>query len=71
MLECIKNNTPEKLNAGIEIGRVVALFPQIGNIAYRTGEKVVWDDSKQLFKTQTANKLITPVYNNGYKLPKY
>jgi len=71
MLECIRYNTPGKLNADIEIGRGVALVAQMGNIAYRTGEKVVWDDSKQLFKTQTANKLITPVYNNGYKLPKY
>jgi hypothetical protein len=67
----VKNNTPDKLNAGIDIARGVALVAQMGNIAYRTGEKVVWDDAKQLFKTKTANKLITPVYNNGYKLPKY
>jgi len=70
-LDCVKNNTPGKLNAGIDIGRSVALVAQMGNIAYRTGEKVVWDDAKQLFKTKTANKLITPVYYNGYKLPKY
>lgn len=70
-LECIKNNTPQKLNAGIEVGRNVALVAQMGNIAYRTGEKVSWDDAKQSFKTETANKLITPVYNNGYKLPVY
>lgn len=70
-LDCLQNNTPEKLNAGIEIGRRVALVAQMGNIAYRTGEKVSWDDSKQQFLTETANKLITPVYNNGYKIPKY
>ncbi|MBP1674776.1 MAG: inositol 2-dehydrogenase [Bacteroidetes bacterium] len=70
-LDCVKNNTPGKLNAGIDIGRSVALVAQMGNIAYRTGEKVAWDDAKQLFKTKTANKLITPVYYNGYKLPKY
>jgi predicted dehydrogenase len=58
-LDCVKNNTPAKLNAGIDIGRSVALVAQMGNIAYRTGEKVVWDDAKQLFKTKTANKLIT------------
>lgn len=71
MLDCLKNNTPAKLNAGIDIGRGVALVAQMGNVAYRTGEKVYWDDTKQQFKTETANKLITPVYNNGYKLPKY
>jgi len=70
-LDCIKDNTPRKLNAGIDIGRNVALVAQMGNIAYRTGEKVFWDDGKQQFTSQTANKLITPVYNNGYSLPKY
>jgi predicted dehydrogenase len=70
-LQCIKNNTPQKLNAGIDIGRDVALVAQMGNVAYRTGEKVSWDSSKQQFSTATANKLITPVYNNGWTLPKY
>jgi len=70
-LDCIRDNTPQNLHADIEIGRRVALVAQMGNIAYRTGEKVSWDDAKQAFKTETANKLITPVYNNGYKLPNY
>jgi len=70
-LDCIKSNTPEKLNAGIDIGRGVALVAQMGNIAFRTGEKVTWNDAKQSFATGTANSLITPVYNNGYKIPKY
>ena len=70
-LDCIRNNTPQKLNAGIDIGRNVALVAQMGNIAYRTGEKVFWDNEKQEFSTETANKLITPVYNNGWNLPRY
>jgi predicted dehydrogenase len=70
-LDCLKNNTPQKLNAGIDIGRNVALVAQMGNIAFRTGEKVFWNNDKQQFDTQTANKLITPQYNNGYTLPKY
>jgi predicted dehydrogenase len=70
-LDCLINNTPEKLHADIDVARAVALVAQMGNIAYRTGEKVVWDNAKQSFKTDTANKLITPVYNNGYKLPGY
>ncbi|MDP4223497.1 MAG: Gfo/Idh/MocA family oxidoreductase [Bacteroidota bacterium] len=70
-LECIKNNTPQNLHADIDVARNVALVAQMGNIAYRTGEKVSWDDAKQLFGSENANKLIIPVYNNGYKLPKY
>ena len=50
-LDCIKNNTPQKLNAGINIGRDVALVAQMGNIAFRTGEKVSWDNAKQQFGT--------------------
>jgi predicted dehydrogenase len=34
-LDCLKNNTPQKLNAGIDIGRDVALVAQMGNIAFR------------------------------------
>jgi predicted dehydrogenase len=70
-LDCLKKKTPQKLNAGIDIGRNVALVAQMGNIAYRTGEKVFWNNDKQQFSTATANNLITPVYNNGWMLPKY
>ncbi len=70
-LECIKNNTPQKLNADINIARNVSLVAQMGNIAFRTGEKVFWNDDKQCFTTKTANNLITPIYRNGYSLPRY
>jgi len=43
----------------------------MGNIAYRTGEKVSWDNTKQQFATATANKFIVPEYHNGWTLPKY
>jgi hypothetical protein len=43
----------------------------MGNIAFRTGEKVTWDDTKQSFITSTANKFIVPEYHNGWTLPKY
>jgi predicted dehydrogenase len=71
MIDCLKNNTPEKLKAGIDIGRNVALVAQMGNIAFRSGEKVVWDNAKQQFTSANANQFIVPVYNNGYSLPKY
>jgi predicted dehydrogenase len=70
-LDCLKNNTPDKLNASIDVGKNVALVAQMGNIAFRTGEKVSWDNTKQQFATATANKFITPEYHNGWVLPKY
>lgn len=70
-LDCLKDNTPGKLHADIDIGRNVALVAQMGNIAYRTGEKVFWDNDRQLFTSKTANKLITPEYHNNYTLPRY
>lgn len=70
-LDCMQNNTPQKLNAGIDVGRNVALVAQMGNVAYRSGEKVKWDNAKQQFTSATANKFIVPQYNNGWTLPKY
>jgi predicted dehydrogenase len=70
-LDCIKNNSPEKLNASIDIGRNVALVAQMGNIAFRSGEKVVWNEARQEFTSKTANKFITPEYQNGWELPEY
>ena len=70
-LDCLKNNTPQKLNAGIDVGSNVALVAQMGNIAFPHRRKSHWDDSKQTFQTSTANRLITPEYHNGWTLPKY
>lgn len=70
-LNCLKNKTPELLTAPIEIGRKVALVAQMGNIAYRTGDRIYWDTQKNKFTSREANQLIKPVYHNGYELPKY
>jgi predicted dehydrogenase len=70
-LKCLQDKSPEKLNANIEVGRKVAMVSQMGNIAYRVGNRIYWDDAKQQFDSKAANKLIHPTYNNGYKLPKY
>ncbi len=70
-LDCITNNTPEELHADIDVGRDVALVAQMGNVAYRTGEKVFWNNDRQQFTSRNANKLITPEYHNGYTLPGY
>jgi hypothetical protein len=42
----------------------------MGNISFRTGQIVHWDDAKGKFKEEEANKYIAAKYNNGYSLPK-
>ncbi|HLO60881.1 MAG TPA: Gfo/Idh/MocA family oxidoreductase [Bacteroidales bacterium] len=69
-IDCLQNNTPQKLNAGIDIGKNVALVAQMGNIAYRTGEKIYWKQDSQTFNSASANKFITPEYQNGWKFPQ-
>ena len=44
-LDCIKSRN-QNTNASIEIGAHIAKFSSLGNIAYRTGKKLVWDGTK-------------------------
>lgn len=67
-LDCIKKRDPQ-CNANIEIGAHIAKFAQLGNIAYRTGEKLKWDGT-HFTNSKTANKYLTPKYRNPWKLPK-
>lgn len=69
-IEVVKSRDFTKLNAPVQSGATVATICQMGNIAYKTGKKLNWDKQKQLFTDSEANKLITPVYNNKYSLPK-
>jgi hypothetical protein len=69
-IEVIKNRDFSKLNAPIEAGATVATVCQMGNIAYKTGKKLSWNKQSQQFNDAEANKLMTPQYHNGYRLPK-
>ena len=67
-LECIDSRNPNT-NASVEIGAHIAKFSAIGNIAYRTGKKLVWDGTKFTNDTE-ANNFLTPVYREPWVLPK-
>jgi predicted dehydrogenase len=69
-IDCLKNNTPQLLHADIEVGSNVAMVAQMGNIAFRTGEKIYWNNEKKLFTSSRANQYLAPSYHNGWKLPK-
>ena len=66
-LDCIASRNPNT-NASIEIGAHIAKFSALGNIAYRTGKKLVWNGIE--FTNDTgANDYLVPQYREPWKLP--
>ncbi len=69
LIACIKDRslTP---NCTIEDAANTAIVCHMGNIAYRTGGKIMWDPATQRFGDDAkANALITPTYRAPWKLP--
>ena len=69
-VDSIKKNDASILNCGIESGSQVSKVAHMGNVAFRSGSKIKWDEEKNNFDNSSANNLITPKYNNGWELPK-
>ncbi len=68
-IEAVKANDHSMLNTPIESGSLAAINAQMGNIAFRTGSKVFWDQKNGKFKNNSAaNKLAVSNYHNGWKL---
>ena len=68
-IEAVKTKNKSLLTCPIEEGARVAINSHMGNIAYRTGEKITWDATKNKFTDSKADKLVKPDYQNGWKLP--
>jgi predicted dehydrogenase len=68
-LECIKSRRQPACT--IEMGRNAALNAQLGNIAYKLGNKVFWNEKKNAFiNDPKADELAKARYNAPWKLPK-
>ncbi len=66
-LQCIrKGDTP---NASVEVGAKTAIVSEMGNIAYRTGKIIHWDDSNKKFREEEADQLTRLSYRDDWKLP--
>ena len=66
----IRNNTPSSLHCSIEDGAHIATVAQMGNIAFRSGQKIGWDKLNHKFTDQgIQNDYYMKAYHNGYKLP--
>lgn len=60
-----------ELNCPIQTGAHIATVCQMGNIAYRSQEKITWDKVKNKFTDEQLNKkYLSANYQNGYILPK-
>ncbi|MDF9797959.1 putative dehydrogenase [Catalinimonas alkaloidigena] len=68
-LECIKSR--QQPNCTIEMGRAAAINAQLGNISYRTGKKVFWDEeANTILQNKEAEKLTRAHYAAPWKLPE-
>lgn len=70
-VDAIRTDKADLLNTSIESGGIAAINAQMGNIAYRTGDKLFWNAAKNQFDHhKIANEMIKASYHNGWKLPK-
>jgi hypothetical protein len=68
-IECVK--TRQKPVCEIQVGHDVALVAHMGNIAYRTGNKLYWDEGKNRFKNDAkADSFLKPGYRSPWKFPE-
>lgn len=67
----VRSRKKEELNCSIQDAAHVATVAQMGNLAFRSGQKLSWDNAKHQFTDQKINdKYLLAPYHNGYSLPK-
>ena len=67
----VRSRKMSDLHCSVEDGAHVATVAQMGNISYRSGERVEWDKAAEKFTSNKLNKeYMMKEYHNGYKLPK-
>jgi predicted dehydrogenase len=69
-INVVKSRKMNELTCPISAGAHVANVCQMGNISYRTGQIVHWDNSKSKFEEKEANKFLEAQYHNNYAIPK-
>ncbi|MCU7547541.1 Gfo/Idh/MocA family oxidoreductase [Chitinophagaceae bacterium LB-8] len=68
-ISVVKSRKMKELNCPIETGAHVATVAQMGNISFRSGQRVVWDKAKGKFTDNKLNEqYLMAEYHNGYKL---
>src|SRR5439155_4030885 len=68
-ISVVRSRKMEDLHCSIEAGAHVATVAQMGNISFRSGQRVVWDKAAGKFTDEKLNKAyMMKEYHNGYKL---
>ncbi|HEY4150798.1 MAG TPA: Gfo/Idh/MocA family oxidoreductase [Chitinophagaceae bacterium] len=66
----IRSGRKEDLHCPIEAASHIATMAQMGNISFRSGERLVWDNANGKFTDEKVNQqYFMKEYHNGYKLP--
>jgi predicted dehydrogenase len=66
----VRSRKIAELNCSVEAGAHVATVAQLGNISFRSGQRVVWDKKAEKFTDEKLNRgYLMKEYHNGYKLP--
>lgn len=68
-IEAVKSRDASKLNAPIKVGYDAAMVSHMGNVAFKTGNRIYWDENSGKFKEEEANQFLKANYQNGWKLP--
>lgn len=67
----VRSRKKEELNCSIQAAAHVATVAQMGNIAFKSGQKLSWNNTSHQFTSQQVNdKYLLAPYHNGYQLPK-
>lgn len=67
-LDCMRSR--KRPVCDIEIGHKSTITCHLGNIAYKLGRKLVWDDATETFPNDPeANALLTREARKGFELP--
>jgi hypothetical protein len=67
--EVVRSRKMEDLHCSIESGAHVATVAQLGNISFRSGKRLSWENDK--FTDQAVNnEYLMKTHHNGYELPK-
>jgi predicted dehydrogenase len=69
-IDCVRSRKAENLHCSIQDGAHVATVAQMGNITFRSGQRLVWDKADEKFTDEKINtEYLMKEYHNGYTLP--